>query len=114
MRISDWSSDVCSSDLVHGHVVQVVLAGLHFRLVFLADVAHRGQVGVAEGGVVVGVDLAVERGQFAGLEDRQRVELHQRQALLVEQRSEERRVGQEGVSKWRSRWSQDDKTKQKN
>src|SRR3546814_19994329 len=55
----DWSSDVCSSDL--------------------------GQVRVAEGGVVAGVDLAVEPGQLAGLEDRQRVELHQPQVLLVEQ-----------------------------
>src|SRR5690606_16501078 len=77
----DHAADVA----VHGHVVQVVLAGGHLGVVFLAHVAHRDQVGVAEVGVVVGVDLAVEHREIAVGEDRQRVELDQRQVLLVEQ-----------------------------
>ena len=40
---------------------------------------------MAEVGVVVGIDLAVEHGQVTVGEDRQRVEFHQRQVLLVEQ-----------------------------
>src|SRR3546814_6815673 len=67
-RISDWSSDVCSSDLV----------GRHLRLRHY--VARVVQVGAMP---VIGVARA-DPGQV---------------------RSEERRVGKEGVSTCRSRWS---------
>src|SRR3546814_16041937 len=82
MRISDWSSDVCSSDL---------------RLV----VGHcPGVQATAERAHVAGVRLA----RFIGREVGPRV------AALVERRlgdrrSEERRVGKECVSPCRSRWS---------
>src|SRR3546814_4502791 len=87
MRISDWSSDVCSSDLdlvrafgpvrLHGRAVGAhqVVAGDR-RLVLAAMARGKGAVQVA----------AV--GDHPGLV-----------------RSEERRVGKECVSTCRSRWS---------
>src|SRR3546814_19109816 len=85
MRISDWSSDVCSSDLV----------------VALADVLGAfapGQWRLAEGDVADQVERADPLSQllldFVG-------QLVPQDAL----RSEERRVGKECVSTCRSRWS---------
>src|SRR3546814_1997364 len=84
MRISDWSSDVCSSDLLAVRVIhdEIFLVharrelddlGRHFeeRFVEAAEQGHRpfGQTGV------------------------------------LDHRSEERRVGKECVSTCRSRWS---------
>src|SRR3546814_3539915 len=52
MRISDWSSDVCSSDLgaqqqpKHAHVAQPLVA-LHQRLAVAADVGVRHRVRAA-------------------------------------------------------------------
>src|SRR3546814_14170956 len=40
MRISDWSSDVCSSDLIEGHCAPQP-RGLHVAAVFAADVVER-------------------------------------------------------------------------
>ncbi len=77
--------DHAADRAVHRHVVEVVLDGGRFGGVFLREVAHGGQVGVAELGVVVGVDLAVEGGEVAVCEDGQRVQLDQGEILLVEQ-----------------------------
>src|SRR3546814_5568911 len=84
MRISDWSSDVCSSDLV--------------------DV---DAIGAAQ---LVSADLAVEieqvghgeRGAEAAAADVRPVETH---VGGREARSEERRAGKECGSTCRSRWS---------
>src|SRR3546814_6823514 len=82
MRISDWSSDVCSSDLAvaGGAVIDAghLLAELHDGLgsQVLAPLGHPAAVGG-------GLD-AVAPGR---------------------ERSEERRVGKECVSTCRSRWS---------
>src|SRR3546814_6365886 len=51
MRISDWSSDVCSSDLVQfqlANVLQMLLAGQRQQPLGLLDVIHRllGRLGV--------------------------------------------------------------------
>src|SRR3546814_16959368 len=94
MRISDWSSDVCSSDLdahaVGGHRP----AG--FGLPPVID--HRTVQAVL--GPVHGIGV----GAFAGQE--QRAEL--RQVVLPDQlgfrRSDERRAGKEGVMTFSSRW----------
>src|SRR3546814_14283521 len=96
MRISDWSSDVCSSDLQHAAiVVQVEVVGLE-RLV-----AHRLDHRVA----------AVFDPQ-AGVVDQLRARPVQRLRAFGQAgehvefaRSEERRVGKECVSTCRSRWS---------
>src|SRR3546814_3604883 len=83
MRISDWSSDVCSSDLLgRGH--QRLRAG-HPELE--AELHRRPDVG--PGDVVA---VAHPHHHLAG----------DRSAVL---RSEERRVGKECVSTCRSRWS---------
>src|SRR3546814_5117767 len=80
MRISDWSSDVCSSDL---RLFQLRGYGLHPR--------HRdaGEIAVGHGPAVC-ADLAAPRTR-----------------PMVAGRSEERRVGKECVSTCRARWSPD-------
>src|SRR3546814_21164329 len=104
MRISDWSSDVCSSDLAAD--VSVVLdrrADLPFGL-------YRRAVG----GVCRGADgvehryFLLELAQAAGehpLRGNRRRRAARRRADLSAVRSEERRVGKECVSTCRSWWS---------
>src|SRR3546814_13373861 len=90
MLISDWSSDVCSSDLLHPlhlffHLLLLLLGlllhrlglGLHLRRLFERDVDFVDVLDALLG-------LTLER---------------------VGGRSEERRVGTECVSTCRSRWS---------
>src|SRR3546814_17637155 len=94
MRISDWSSDVCSSDL------QLL------------------QIGVGLDSLLDGGELRELRREFGRIDRLQRVlvlELRRQQRekaaevarppRLGLRRSEERRVGQECVSTCRSRWS---------
>ena len=59
-------------------------AGPHLGRVLLAQVAQGLDVLVAEQGVVVEVDLGVERDHVPLLGDRQRVDLGQRRVLLQE------------------------------
>src|SRR3546814_4277700 len=82
MRISDWSSDVCSSDL-------------------RPDLRHDGIVPVLLRG---GERLARGRRLFVGVRQDDRAILRSDVATLAI-RSEERRVGKECVSTCRSRWS---------
>src|SRR3546814_19082455 len=89
MRISDWSSDVCSSDLHTG-------GGEEDRAVDLRA-AHPFDI-VSEA-VVLGKDIAVAIGKE---QVEQRTERPPDQPHI---RSEERRVGKECVSTCRSRWS---------
>src|SRR3546814_4317451 len=87
MRISDWSSDVCSSDLVGDHPdhrVDEVLARCTDRI-------------LDEEALVAEVHCGQQRGEHAHV---------RRDAGEHECRSEERRVGKECVSTCRSRWSQ--------
>src|SRR3546814_15064369 len=96
MRISDWSSDVCSSDL--GWVREVYLRGHDQPWVFARSVAARSA-------------LQGDGLQMDELGSRSLGELlfcdqaFQRRAIEVCHRSEERRVGKECVSTCRSRWS---------
>src|SRR3546814_11860085 len=97
MRISDWSSDVCSSDL--GLVDQ--LQSRERIVERIGGKRHRQ----ARGDLVV--DLAAEREGLVALLVAQ-VAADRRARLAgdreVEPRSEERRVGKECVSTCRSRW----------
>src|SRR3546814_11352914 len=113
MRISDWSSDVCSSDLVGAHRRGQALrrrhppspagcagtARRHARQ--LRALSARGSVDVGAYGAA-----ARARGLWLGRGARRG------------RRSEERRVGQECVSTCRSRWwpyhKKKKKTKNKN
>src|SRR3546814_18929981 len=90
MRISDWSSDVCSSDL-----------------------AMVGR-GVFTNGASIAADLRLIAGLWIGhtlapfgfmLSDRRIAQIVLGIALTNVLRSEERRVGKECVSTCRSRWS---------
>src|SRR3546814_17199983 len=115
MRISDWSSDVCSSDL-HAHPGRGVrAAGEHrmdrldiARIIILEDRderaacdlvgdAERADAGDADpGGGELSQRLAIVRLDIAR---HRQGEL----AVAVAKRSEERRVGKEGVSTCRAR-----------
>src|SRR3546814_8093259 len=100
LRSSDWSSDVCSSDLLDG-----------FRLLGLAVLVRQrvDALAVAEhfGGLRGGDDAHVRQAVQLALQHRVgtqlRIELDQRDVL--DDRSEERRVGKECVSTCRYRWS---------
>src|SRR3546814_20552062 len=91
MRIRDWSSDVCSSDLLRcgiGSIQQIASQQGPWRLV-----EFHNDAGVGDGrrkALVTGVvhDAVGIDGPFAW-----------------HRRSEERRVGKEWVSTCRSRWS---------
>src|SRR3546814_15561484 len=96
MRISDWSSDVCSSDLRH---VQV---GRRQNTMIVEDVAMFG----AQAGKLENPGQEIDRYQVEYVheddpqEDRERQRRHK-------MRSEERHVGKEWFSTCRSRWSPD-------
>src|SRR3546814_20749856 len=101
MRISDWSSDVCSSDLGRKQLFAIGDA------VFLAHVFKAGRLP----GFVARLDD--ERGH-PGLEligvrlEPAMFGLHESEGERIEGlRSEERRVGKECVSTCRSGWSPD-------
>src|SRR3546814_7855414 len=88
MRISDWSSDVCSSDLVmdrNGVMSPPMKGFIGFRN-DPGDQARRDFMAVQAGIGEKDLTLAEELAQGVG-------------------RSEERRVGKECVSTCRSRWS---------
>src|SRR3546814_11640835 len=89
MRISDWSSDVCSSDLA-ACIMPLSVALLRFT------VPHH-RLGMAIGWNALTVALSSAAGPTIG-------------ALILSGaswhwRSEERRVGKECVSTCRSRWA---------
>src|SRR3546814_20980642 len=107
MRISDWSSDVCSSDLAeiwHGRPARLfrrrsALAGpLRVRRAVAAD-AERGDFGMK-----ITLDWLKEH-LDGGFTVADVVATLNRIGPEVEDRSEERRVGKECVSTCRSRWS---------
>src|SRR3546814_14369434 len=86
MRISDWSSDVCSSDLrVHRRQGRRLLGG------------RQPLVGGHHAGLRRWVQVLVADLEPGGRRRKPRLERGKR--------SEERRVGKECVSKCRSRWS---------
>src|SRR3546814_17208377 len=97
MRISDWSSDVCSSDLSIGTIFSVLHAPHHAsgRDVDENDFLQAGSQQVAAGYAVYGPQsmlvLTVGNGVVGFTLDR-------------EMGSEERRVGKECVRTFRFRW----------
>src|SRR3546814_19214999 len=115
MRISDWSSDVCSSDLVNGAELrsrqrdrdifrtgvlgEAVPAGAQLKAVLAADDPVVRLVFLSLTGVLDQRDLGgdVEGGKRA---------FQAAVLLLGEVRSEARRVGKECVSTCRARGSQ--------
>src|SRR3546814_15349170 len=105
MRISDWSSDVCSSDLIAlADAVGALDAG---------DAALRADRAIAHLAIhadlidrrldIGAVGMAVDEHALARAPAEQLIERHPRRLGL--DRSEERRVGKECVSTCRSRGS---------
>src|SRR3546814_15535212 len=97
MRISDWSSDVCSSDLLEVCVAEIRIA----------NNIGRSEPEVRAGGVCA---APIERGHPpAGFHIEVPAHCPAAEGLVDHRvpvtRSEERRVGQECVSTCRSRWS---------
>src|SRR3546814_14430989 len=99
MRISDWSSDVCSSDLrlLHDAFDEFGIVDADRARLFGHEAERRHPR--------LGVDLEQEDAREAMLVVP--AEIGARGALAAEQpvRSEERRVGKECVRPWRSRLS---------
>src|SRR3546814_6526127 len=93
MRISDWSSDVCSSDLFLSDSACRDLADL-LRVDMDAGIGRDSVIGQ-------GLVIRQQRdGRLAGL-----AMAGQRRRRTLRARSEGRRVGKECVSTCRSRWS---------
>src|SRR3546814_4460751 len=95
MRISDWSSDVCSSDLEAGIVPIVepeVLMDADNTLEVCESVTSRTLEAVF-------AELDLQRVLLEGMI------LKPNMVISGKKRSEERRVGKECVSTCRSRWS---------
>src|SRR3546814_3741490 len=91
MRISDWSSDVCSSDLIMGTRCGAIDPGV---LIYL--LREKGMDADAL------ETLLYKQSGLLGLSG---VSADMRDLLASDRRSEERRVGKECVSTCRSRWS---------
>src|SRR3546814_19012910 len=117
MRISDWSSDVCSSDLLSLQRVRRRTVTEYLRLGFpeghtnLADCLHAASGGISQGGrgvdqsmggVADGKELHVE--SFAQAPPRAHAGRHA--TVIAIGRAEERRVGKEWVLTLRSRGRQ--------
>src|SRR3546814_18368796 len=100
MRISDWSSDVCSSDLV----LQVGVRAREFVEALAVEDAH---LAIGHRGHAVRTFLAKRAADEIGRKN----DSDDLFATIggcddqLEHRSEERRVGKECVSTCRSRWS---------
>src|SRR3546814_15829282 len=86
MRISDWSSDVCSSDLQRSTVLR---QAQHERVLMMTDLTNLTVAQIRDGH---------RAGEFSAVEVAEAFNAHVA-------RSEERRVGKECVSTCRSRWS---------
>src|SRR3546814_15640948 len=101
MRISDWSSDGCSSDLIDENQTDA-------SMISLDPPEHAAYRRMVTPGFVPK--------RISGMEERIRARVTRLLDGLAErgkdgatvERSEERRVGKEGVSTGRSRWSRKD------
>src|SRR3546814_16685272 len=99
MRISDWSSDVCSSDL-EGMPAWASLTPEQKKLYARQMEAFAAMLSYTDDQFGRLLDELERRGELAN-------------NLIIVTRSEERRVGKECVSTGRSRWSQYHSKKQK-
>src|SRR3546814_17294611 len=99
MRISDWSSDVCSSDLPALNIG--LLRKQHLADVRMLDDRHRIAALLGQRAALRTIARILHGMQIAGV-----AEHHRAQANDDARRSEERRVGKECVSTCRYRWSQ--------
>src|SRR3546814_15384959 len=97
MRISDWSSDVCSSDLatIRPGACNLMTAG--------RGIVHSERTPQAER--ATGSPISGMQTWLALPDDKEEIDPAFEHVAAKDLRSEERRVGKECVSKCRSRWS---------
>src|SRR3546814_12588295 len=96
MRISDWSSDVCSSDLIEQAHQDMEAAQRQQDYARMSEIQY-GKLPELEKQIAAA--QAAETQDFKLLQDKVTAE------EIAEVRSEERRVGKECVGTCRSRWS---------
>src|SRR3546814_20466498 len=99
MRISDWSSDVCSSDLIGGPAMVRASAKNYANVAIVVSPAAYPAIieAIGEGGTTL-----TQRKELAA---RAFAHTAAYAAAVAAWRSEERSVGKECVSTCRSRWS---------
>src|SRR3546814_14444119 len=113
MRISDWSSDVCSSDLavaIAGMIASTAWKAEEIRMMRPGETVEVAGYTYRFDGVrsVEGPNYMADRGRLTVTRNGRPVAvLEPERRLYLVQRSEERRVGKECVSTCRSRWSPD-------
>src|SRR3546814_16781706 len=101
MRISDWSSDVCSSDLALVTELQA-----HDRLVISAPMHNFSVPSGVQAWIdqIVRIGLTFNHSLDNGVSQYEPLVLGKKELIVTSRRSEERREGKEGVSTGRSRW----------
>src|SRR3546814_20272306 len=102
MRISDWSSDVCSSDLKFS--VSLISGYQRPTLNFFTD-QNRSGCGAAQAAMGP-FYCPADQGVYLDTAFFRELDSCAAACTALARRSEERRVGQECVSTCRSRWSQ--------
>src|SRR3546814_19950698 len=103
MRISDWSSDVCSSDLPDGlsSEIQDAVHKLSRSVVSASQPPDAYTLWVQTEQLML---MASSKQVASSCDTDSSSEIQQSNETVVFERSEERRVGKEGVSRCRSRW----------
>src|SRR3546814_11432033 len=100
MRISDWSSDVCSSDLGRGTFVRRGAMSAPVEVPIYSMIEQISRIGAT-----TEVRVLEFGDEVPSPEIRAAFGIGEGEALQRCVRSEERRVGKERVSTGRSRWS---------
>src|SRR3546814_14546994 len=100
MRISDWSSDVCSSDLPAG-----AYGGPQCVVFVECEFTHRPRGGIPAPSLVAVHANPGDQSQFSVAAFKCIFNKYAGHTQPRQVRSEERRVGKECVSTCRSRWS---------
>src|SRR3546814_15465713 len=98
MRISDWSSDVCSSDLL-ADVQEVVTIGPRSHARIATPISFAG-----DGKTIALIDMHCGKLSHALGKFDDAISCRGEYFIAPIDRSEERRVGKECVSPCRSRW----------
>src|SRR3546814_3569413 len=94
MRISDWSSDVCSSDLADTAIYTTQI-----------NQSKRVLPPLISTQLLISLFLCFQPQKYPKVSKAARHNFHAHTFLPQSERSEERRVGKECVSTCRSRWS---------
>src|SRR3546814_16306382 len=106
MRISDWSSDVCSSDLVdllaRVGIPDPVNRARDYPHQFSGGMRQRVMIAMA---IALGPDLLIADEPTTALDVTVQAQIMDLLQDLQKERSEARRVGKECVSTCRTRWA---------